>query len=418
MKTDLKKKKVKVLLLVTGSIGAVKIPLLVSQLVKENYDVKCVISNNAKNLIQPLSLSILSRNSCILEDEQWSDYSSKPLHIDLCDWADVLIIAPLTATTLSKWTSGNAEGLIPSILIANNKSIVVAPAMNTRMWLNQAVQKNYNLLKNYNNVLCLQPSEGILACDEIGIGKIPSNDLIDLAIDFILLQNQNPFNKDLQNKKFLITGGCTSEKIDAVRNITNNSSGTMGLLLAQVARFRGAHVTYIHGPLKTKKDITEGIKNYEIETSNDLVKEIKKEISNCDYFIMNAAVSDFKISTETITKIPKNQIEDYLNKNLELVPDILKDVSELKKENQIFIGFSAFTGSIETAREKIKKKILLKGCDFLFANPIDVAGQGFGPNAKNEGWLFDKNNSEFHIKKTSKIDLANKLISQVISFKK
>ena len=418
MKTENMESKVKVLILITGSIAAVRIPLLVSQLVKENFEIKCVISENAEKLIQPLSLSVLSRNSCILEKDQWSHYQSTPLHIDLCNWADILLIAPLTATTLSKWVTGNADGLIPSILIANFKPIIVAPAMNTKMWLNQAVQRNYALLENTKNVLSLQPSEGVLACDEIGIGKIAPNDLIQLAIEFILSQNKRHYCKDLINKKFLITGGCTSEKIDAARNITNKSSGTMGLLLAQVARFRGAEVKYIHGPLRINKDLTEGIKSFEIETSIDLKQEIKKEISNYDYFFMNAAVSDLKITSDNSTKISKHKIRDYLNNNLELFPDILRDLSESKKHNQIFVGFCAFTGPIENARKTIKDKIIKKGCDYMFANPIDIEGQGFGPSAKNEGWLFDKLNMESHIPRTSKIDIANKIITQIISVKK
>ena len=172
MKTKNTDVKIKVLLLITGSIAAVKIPLLVSQLAKGNYEIKCVLTKNAEKLIKPLSLSILSRNPCILENDQWSNIQPTPLHIELCNWADILIIAPLTATTLSKWVTGNADGLIPSILIANTKPIVVAPAMNTQMWLNRAVQKNYENLQNYENVLSLQPSEGLLACDAIGLSLI------------------------------------------------------------------------------------------------------------------------------------------------------------------------------------------------------------------------------------------------------
>ena len=147
MKTKTNNCKVKILILVTGSIAAVRIPLLVSQLIKENYEVKCVLSDNATRFIQPLSISVLSRNSCILENDQWLDHQSSPLHIDLCNWADILIIAPLTATTLAKWVTGNADGLIPSILIANTKPIIVAPAMNTQMWTNKAVQKKLCILK-------------------------------------------------------------------------------------------------------------------------------------------------------------------------------------------------------------------------------------------------------------------------------
>ncbi len=415
MRIKNKDSKIKILFLVTGSIAAVRIPLLVSQLVKENFEVKCVVSKNAENLIKPLSLSILSSNPCILEEDQWLNYQSSPLHINLCNWADIIIMAPLTATTLSKWVTGNADGLIPSILIANTKPIIVAPAMNTKMWLNKAVQKNYKFLDNYNNVLLLQPSEGILACDEVGIGKMPPNDLIQLSIEFILTYNKTPFSRDLCNKEFLITGGCTSEKIDAARNITNNSSGTMGLLLSQVARFRGAKVKYIHGPLNINKDITEGIKKFEIKTSIDLTKVIKKEITSCDYFFMNAAVSDFKLSLNPSGKIPKDKIQEFLKNNFELVPDILREISQSKKLSQIFVGFCAFTGPIINAKETIRNKIIQKGCDYLFANPIDIQGQGFGSLAKNEGWLFDKSNLEYHIEKTSKMDLANKLISQIVS---
>jgi len=417
MKTKNTDYKIKILLLITGSIAAVRVPLLVSQLAKENYEIRCVLSKNAEKLIKPLSLSILSRNSCILEEDQWSSMQSSPLHVELCNWADTLIIAPLTATTLSKWVTGNADGLIPSILIANNKPIIVAPAMNTQMWLNKAVQTNYENLQNYENVLSLHPSEGLLACDAFGIGKIPPNDLIQLALEFIASQNQNEYCKDLLNKEILITGGCTTEKIDAARHITNKSSGTMGLLLSQVARFRGAQVKYVHGPLKIDKNLTDGIKRYEIETSVDLIRALNDEISKCDYFFMNSAVSDFKITAETSAKIPKNKIHDYLNKNFELVPDILKTFSKSKKENQVFVGFCAFTGSIEEARIPIKEKIIQKGCDYLFANPIDLEGQGFGFLAQNEGWLFDRKNMEHYIKKTSKIDLANKLITQIISSK-
>ncbi|MDC3170951.1 bifunctional phosphopantothenoylcysteine decarboxylase/phosphopantothenate--cysteine ligase CoaBC [Prochlorococcus sp. AH-716-E13] len=418
MKTRSKELKVKVLLLITGSIAAVRIPLLVSQLVKDNYEIKCVVSENAEKLIQPISLSILSRNACILDKDQWSYLQPRPLHIDLCDWADVLIVAPLTATTLSKWVTGNADGLISSILIANNKPIIAAPAMNSKMWLNLAVQRNYKNLQEYPNVLLLKPSEGILACDEIGVGKIPSNDLIHLALSFVLLKKQKPFLRDLLNKEFLVTGGCTSEKIDAARKITNNSSGTMGLMLAQVARFRGAKVKYIHGPLKNKIDLTEGIKSYEIENSTDLIIAIEKEISTCDYFIMNAAVADFKIAGDTSKKIPKSNFEDFFNDNIEFVPDILKDISKVKKENQIFVGFCAFTGSFKSVRKSIKEKIKLKGCDLLFANPIDIKEQGFGPLAENEGWLFDKKNMEIYLEKSSKVELANNLINQIISTNK
>ena len=198
MRKTNKNRNLRILLLISGSIAAVRIPLLVSKLVKEDYIVKCVVTNNAEKIIQPLSLSILSRNKCIVDADQWNYKRSKPLHIDLCEWADILVIAPLTATTLSKWVCGNAEGLVSSILIANKKPVIVAPAMNKNMWLNQAVVSNYKKLKTFKNTLSIEPLKGLLACDQFGIGKIPTNDLILLAIKFVFSQKQNYFN-DLSN---------------------------------------------------------------------------------------------------------------------------------------------------------------------------------------------------------------------------
>ncbi len=417
MRKSNKKRKVKILLLISGSIAAVRIPLLVSKLVKENYIVKCVITKNAGKIVQPLSLSILSRNKCITDDDQWNYKKSKPLHIALCEWADILLMAPLTATTLSKWVYGNAEGLVSSILIANTKTIIVAPAMNTNMWLNPAVTSNYKKLKTFKNILSIEPLKGLLACDQFGIGKIPTNDLILLALKFAFSQEREDFN-DLKNKSFLITGGATTEKIDSARMITNNSSGEMSLLLAQVARFRGAKVTYIHGPLKIRSEIIDGIESYEVQNGLELQKFIQKEVQNYDYFFMNAAVADIKIKKNINHKVPKNDLKDHLANNLDLVPDILKEVSSLKRNNQLYIGFCAFTGTFENLKETIKQKFVIKGCDLIFANPIDIVGQGFGEGSKNEGWLFDKKGLEYYIEKSSKLDLANKLINRIISIDK
>ncbi len=415
---SIKKRKQKVLLLITGSIAAIRIPLLVSQLIKDKYIVKCVVTKNAENFIHPFSLSILSRNKCIVDADQWNYKKSKPLHIQLCDWADVMVLAPLTATTLSKWAYGNAEGLVSSILIANDKPIIVAPAMNTKMWTNQAVKINIERINKYKNTLSLEPSKGLLACDQFGIGKIPPNDLIKLAIKFLSYKNDEKPINDLTNKSFLITGGPTSEKIDSARKITNDSSGLMSLLLAQVARFRGAKVTYIHGPLKINSEITDGIKSYEVENSEELSKCIQSELHNHDFFIMNAAVTDIKIKEEVLSKIPKDKLKEHLKDNLEIVPDILKEVTYIKKKNQKIIGFCAYTGNHENLRETIKKKFQIKGCDLIFANPIDLIGQGFGETSENEGWLFDKKGMEHYFEKTSKLDLANKLINRIISIDK
>ena len=410
--------KLKILILISGSIAAVRIPTLVSNLAKNNFEVKCVLTKNAEKIVQPISLSILSRNNCILDDDQWVKGSSSPLHINLSEWADILIIAPLTATTLSKWATGNAEGLVASILIANQKPVIVAPAMNNNMWLNTAVQNNFKKIKAYQNVLTLQPNEGLLACDQFGIGKITNNEHIILALQFLMIKENNDNFQDLANKSFLITGGATTEKIDFARSLSNSSSGEMGLRLAQIAQFRGAKVKYIHGLLKGNGDCGQEIEKHEINSGKDLSIAIKNEIENYDYLIMNAAVTDLTVRNNVSEKIPKNDLYEHLTKNIEIVPDILQEISRYKKNNQIFIGFCAFSGSLENLRPIIKNKLAKKNCDLIFANPIDLEGQGFGYSAQNEGWLFDKGEMEFHIKKTSKLDLANKLINKIISIDK
>ncbi len=416
MKTN---KKINILLLVSGSIAAVRIPLLISQLVKENYEVKCVLTKNAEKLIQPISISILSRNNCFIDNDQWDHDQSNPLHINLSKWADVIIMAPLTATTLSKWVYGNAEGLVPSILTASsNKPVIVAPAMNTNMWENKFVRRNYENLKTLDNVLTLNPSSGLLACDQFGIGKLPSNDLILLALKFITSLDGNYKFNDLSNKKFLITGGATVEEIDPARRITNKSSGMMSLLLAQVARFRGAQVKYIHGNLEISNNLTEGLEKYKIFNGAELSKTLKQEISNYDYLLMNAAVTDISLTKQTSSKLSKDKLKNYFANHMELVPDILSDINKMKKDNQIFVGFCAYTGNHEDLRLTIKKKFNIKGCNFIFANPIDIDGQGFGIHADNGGWLFSESGIEKYIEKTSKLHLANQLISQIISFDK
>ena len=411
-------KKIKLLLLVSGSIAAVRIPLLISQLIKENYEVKCVLTQNAQRLIQPLSISILSRNNCYLEEDQWLQNQSSPLHINLSNWADIIIMAPLTATTLSKWVCGNAEGLIPSILIANNKPVIVAPAMNVTMWKNDFVQKNYKILRNLENVLVINPTEGILACDQFGIGKLPSNDLIILALKFVISQNGNFHLNDLANKTFLVTGGATIEDIDPARKITNKSSGMMSLLLAQVANFRGAKVKYIHGNLELNDNLLDGMDSQKINTGNELNELIKKEVAKYDYFLMNAAVTDIRFKQSIPSKIPKNNLHKHFSNHMELVPDILSEINKIKKSNQVFIGFCAYTGNLKDLRLIIQDKFNIKGCDFIFANPIDIEGQGFGLYSENEGWLFSNTGTEKHLEKTLKINLANELINQIISFDK
>ena len=193
----------RILVAVTGSIAAVKAPILVSRLVKAGVEVKCVITQSAAKLVSPLSLSTLSRNKCYQDKDQWNDSQTKPLHIALAEWAELIIVAPISATSLSKFTSGNADGLLASILLASKSQIVLAAAMNTSMWENQSVKKNWNFVKTIDQVISLDPREGLLACDRFGDGKMINLDIIELASEsaFIFSSENKFLTKDLIKQK-------------------------------------------------------------------------------------------------------------------------------------------------------------------------------------------------------------------------
>ena len=254
----------KILVAVTGSIAAVKAPILVSRLIKAGAEVKCVITQSATNLVSPLSLSTLSRNKCYQDKDQWADSQTKPLHIALAEWAELIIVAPLSATSLSKFTSGSADGLLASILLASQSQIVMAAAMNTSMWENQSVKKNWNYVKTIDQVITLEPSAGLLACDRVGDGKMVNLDIIEMASEsaFIFHAENKFLTKDLKDIRFLISAGPTVEALDAARQLTNRSSGKMGVLIAQAAKLRGAEVDLVHGPVSIQQDLLEGLNTH------------------------------------------------------------------------------------------------------------------------------------------------------------
>ncbi len=285
----------KILVAVTGSIAAVKTPILVSRLIKAGAEVRCVLTQSATNLVSPLSLSTLSRNKCYQDQDQWKVNQTKPLHIALAEWAELIIVAPTSATSLSKFACGNADGLLSSILLAAKSQIIFAAAMNTSMWSHQAVKTNWNHIKNINKVICLEPSEGLLACDRIGEGKMVNLDIIELAAESaFIFQAQNKFlTQDLQNIRFLVTAGPTVEDLDVVRQLTNRSSGLMGVLIAQAAKLRGAEVDLVHGPISLTKDLVEGLNTYQVKTSTLIGEKINDLQSSAQFIVIAAAVSDF-----------------------------------------------------------------------------------------------------------------------------
>ena len=408
----------KILVAVTGSIAAVKAPILVSRLIKAGAEVKCVITQSATNLVSPLSLSTLSRNKCYQDKDQWADSQTKPLHIALAEWAELIIVAPLSATSLSKFTSGSADGLLASILLASQSQIVMAAAMNTSMWENQSVKKNWNYVKTIDQVITLEPSAGLLACDRVGNGKMVNLDIIEMASEsaFIFHAKNKFLTKDLKDIRFLISAGPTVEALDAARQLTNRSSGKMGVLIAQAAKLRGAEVDLVHGPVSVQQDLLEGLNTYPVRSSNEMGAKIDDLQPSAQVIVMAAAVSDFKNNSPSEQKISKEFFLKSIFDDLEMTSDLIKNQTKKKLENQIFLGFAAETGSDNEIIEKGKKKRVSKGCDLLMANPIDRAGQGFDENF-NSGFLLGPKKMVKKLSFSTKLAISHQLLDEIRNLK-
>ena len=408
----------KILVAVTGSIAAVKAPILVSRLIKAGAEVKCVITQSATNLVSPLSLSTLSRNKCYQDKDQWADSQTKPLHISLAEWAELIIVAPLSATSLSKFTSGSADGLLASILLASQSQIVMAAAMNTSMWENQSVKKNWNYVKTIDQVITLEPSAGLLACDRVGDGKMVNLDIIEMASEsaFIFHAENKFLTKDLKDIRFLISAGPTVEALDAARQLTNRSSGKMGVLIAQAAKLRGAEVDLVHGPVSVQQDLLEGLNTYPVRSSNEMGAKIDDLQPSAQVIVMAAAVSDFKNNSPSEQKISKEFFLKSIFDDLEMTSDLIKNQTKKKLENQIFLGFAAETGSDNEIIEKGEKKRVSKGCDLLMANPIDRAGQGFDENF-NSGFLLGPKKMVKNLSFSTKLAISHQLLDEIRNLK-
>ena len=408
----------KILVAVTGSIAAVKAPILISRLIKAGAEIKCVITESAAKLVSPLSLSTLSRNKCFQDKDQWQDHQKKPLHIALAEWAELILVAPMSATSLSKFATGNADGLLASILLAAQSQIVVAPAMNTSMWSNQAVKKNWDYLKSLDQIISLEPSEGLLACDRIGDGKMINLDVVELALEsaFIFLKKNKFLKQDLKNTRFLVSAGPTVEDLDAARQLTNRSSGRMGVLIAQAAKLRGAEVDLVHGPIRVGKDLLEGLNTFPVRSATEMGEKIDNLQPHAQVIVMAAAVSDFKKNNPPNKKISKELFLNSIFNDIELTQDLIKNQTRKKSKNQIFLGFAAETGNDDEIKEKGEKKRILKGCDLFMANPIDRDGQGFDKNF-NSGFLLGPHKMVKNLSLSTKLSISHQLLDEIQNFR-
>ena len=379
----------KVLIGITGGIAAYKICELIRMFKRQNADVRVVVTPNALNFVTKLTLQCLSQNEVYSEAFNVPEW--KPEHIALTQ-SDIFIIAPCSANTIGKLANGLADNLLTSTAMAFKNPVIIAPAMNDGMWENKILQKNLEKLKSYNYQI-VEPDTGFLACGSEGKGRLADlNAIFDKAVELISEK------KTLKNKKILVTAGGTKEKIDPVRFITNNSSGKMGMAIADYVYSKGADVTLV-STFKTEKPYKVVI----AETADKMFDTVKN--SEFETIFMTAAVSDYKVKTQSEQKIKKT---DDNGLKLELVqnPDILKYLSENKKDYQTIVGFCAESENlIKNAEEKIAKK----GCDYIVANDISRTDIGFDSD-ENEVLILDKNLNKTKIEKAPKTVVAKRIV--------
>lgn len=407
---------------VSGSIAAVKIPLLVSALVKRGAEVRCVLTESAAQLVSPVALACLSRQPCYLDADQWSHHEPRPLHIALAEWADLVLVAPLSATSLARWSHGLADNLLASVLLACEAPVVAAAAMNTAMWASPAVGRNWEQLQAMAGVLPLDPGSGLLACDRRGDGRMVETKLLELALESVRLRG---CHRDWRGLRLLVTAGPTREPLDPARCLTNRSTGLMGVLLAQAARLRGATVELVHGPLSVSPELLGGLGLHPVETAAEMEAALERLQPQVQAIAMAAAVADHRRRTPLGHKLSKEELEASLCEGWQAVPDLLGGLVERRRQaraagsstpvwsEQVILGFAAQSGDALVAGQA---KWQRKGCDLLFVNPIDQPGSGFA-SARNQGWLLGMGSEPRPIAEAGKLAVAHQLLDGLLAIR-
>ncbi len=394
----------RILVGISGSIAAVKLPFVVSALAQRGADVRCVLTPSAAALVSPVALASLSRHPCYLDADQWSHQAPRPLHVELAEWAELVLLAPLSATSLGRWVHGLADTLLASILLATEAPVLAAAAMNTAMWGSPAVRRNWELLQGFERVLPLGPAAGLLACDRRGDGRMAEPVQLLLALECLQLWG---WQRDWAGRRLLVTAGPTREPLDPARCLTNPSTGRMGVLLAQAARLRGADVTLVHGPLALDPLLLAGLRCEPVETAAQLEQALLRLQPEADAIAMAAAVADHRREQPLPHKLPKDALEAELTSGWQPVPDLLAGLVARRPAGQRILGFAAQSGDV---LNEARAKWVRKGCDLLFANPIDQADAGFGVDT-NHGWLLGGVAGEQWLQTGSKLAIAQQLLT-------
>jgi phosphopantothenoylcysteine decarboxylase/phosphopantothenate--cysteine ligase len=393
--------KKKILIVICGGISAYKVLDVIRSLKKEGAEVKTILTKNSKEFITPLSVSALSQGKVYedmfnIESEQAMD------HISLSRWSDIVLVAPATANTISKLSSGASDDLASTVILASSKDIFLAPAMNVRMWEHPSTKENLNKLRNFGYKI-IGPEVGDMACGEYGEGKMTEPyEIIKTIKNYFINFNKN------KNFKAIVTAGPTHEYIDPVRFITNKSSGKQGFELAKSLLKKGFETTLISGP--TNLNVDKDINLIKVETADEMFKATQNNLP-ADVAIFAAAVADFKIKEEKTEKIKKR---DYINLNFEKNIDILNYVANHNSlRPKLVIGFAAETNDIKSNAEK---KLEEKNCDWIIANDVSNKSIGFESDF-NEVTIHYKNKeiSEEKLTMKKKSEISDEIIDRVIS---
>ncbi|HTL89750.1 MAG TPA: bifunctional phosphopantothenoylcysteine decarboxylase/phosphopantothenate--cysteine ligase CoaBC [Leptolyngbya sp.] len=390
----------RVLVGVSGGIAAYKVCSMVSALAKAQIEVRVILTDSAQAFVSPLTFSTLSRHPAYVDSMFWDASNPRPLHIELAEWASLFVIAPLTANTLAKLTHGLADNLLTNTVIASICPVLLAPAMNTDMWEQRSTQRNWRDLLTDPRYHSADPGEGRLACDRVGTGRMAEPEELLVHIRSLL---HTRGKRDLAGKRVLISAGGTREHFDPVRFIGNPSTGKMGAAIAQAASHRGAQVTLVHAPMDAHLLAPVHAHCIPVTSSAEMQQAMQENFSLADCIVMSAAVGDVKPDHYSDAKLPKDQLPNSLD--LAFIPDIIAELSTLKKPHQRLVGFAAQTGEfVAPAIEKLKRKNL----DAIVANPIDRPNSGFGSD-RNQAVLIDRSGRQVPVPLCDKLELAHQL---------
>jgi phosphopantothenoylcysteine decarboxylase/phosphopantothenate--cysteine ligase len=387
----------RVLIGVTAGIAAYKIPILVRLFKKAGFDVRCVITPESKEFVSPLVLSVLSGSpvysTLINEDKTWNN------HVELAEWADFFLIAPLTANTLAKMASGICDNLLLSVYFSMKSQTIVAPAMDLDMYRHPTVLRNLDMIQN-DGVFVIPAEFGPLASGLTGQGRMAEPETIFKELNQLITDKSTSV---FTGKSVLITAGPTYEAIDPVRFIGNHSTGKMGFALAEVFLKKGANVKLITGPTNLEL-VDNNLELISINSAEEMFQEVKKHWSNQDIGIFSAAVADYRPKVVSTDKIKKNSNELFL----ELIknPDILHWAGQMKKDSQFLVGFALeTTDEIAHATQKLERKNL----DCIILNSLQDSGAGFATDT-NKVTILDKQKNKSELSLKSKYEIAQEIV--------